>query len=93
MSVFEHEWFDSDRGGNVFYCVNKDKYSIDEARAIAAFELDSDVELVADDWMVRHRAGIDEDGCRRVGWWLEADRVPRGCDVWAFERKSGSDAA
>lgn len=90
MSKFENGVFYSDRGGNEFYCVNKAKYTPDEAQAIAAYELDSDsVSLVADDWMVRYRVGVDEDGERRVGWWLEAERVSRGCEVWAFEQTNG----
>lgn len=94
MSKFEYEVFYTDRGGNEFCCVNKSRYVFDEAQAIAAYELDADdIELVADDWMVRHRIGYDEDGEKTIGWWLEAERVPRGCEVWAFERAYGGEVA
>lgn len=87
MSKFEHECFYADDGVTVYYCVNKAKYAFEEAKEIAAYELDSEVEFVADDWMVRHGFGVDEDGENRIGWWLSPEKVSRGCEVWTFERR------
>jgi len=87
MSKFEYESFCGD------YCCafNAEKYTIEQA--IEIFKKEYEYEMgnkkgqhsVSPVW-VRHRAGIDEDGERQVGWWIEPCKKSTGCKAWGFSR-------
>ncbi|MCH3943046.1 MAG: hypothetical protein LKE37_05085 [Atopobiaceae bacterium] len=83
VSKFDHEAFIGE--GGTFYAVSKERYSLEEATAIAERELECPVVLLEVDWVARHRAGIDDWGDPRVGWWLDDGPLPRSCPVWSFE--------
>lgn len=87
MSEFDHMCFIG--CGDAYYAVSKDKYGVDEAREIAAFELDADVELVSDALKVRYGFYSDEDGGVSNGWHMTGASDPVGCEVWVFEPKGG----
>lgn len=82
-SKFDYNAFE----GDLFpIAVSKEKYTIDEAIEIAKRELNAEDEesLTVKNAYVRFRAGIDEDGERRVCWWLEDTEYATSCPVWEF---------
>ena len=72
-------------------CVNADKYTLEEAYEIAIkedFTEDMGYKIDLGNY-VRHRAGVDSDGEKAVGWWMEdyGSRERRGfVPVYAFIR-------
>lgn len=71
---------------NKCFVINRAKYSIEQARAIFESEYEKPP-IVIKEATVRFGAGIDEDGERQVGWWVDwdaNDRAPRRCPVWVM---------
>ena len=89
-SKFDYSNFYGD--GN-YIAVSKQKYSIEQAQEIASIELgdtnESEFSIGVKDCFVRHGAGIDDDGNKRVCWWLEDFERKTSCPVWCFYRMSG----
>ena len=95
MSKFDWQVFSGE--GGVFFAASKERYTLEEATAIAERELESPVAPLDVNWVARHRAGIDDWGEPCVGWWLDDGPLPRSCPIWAFEErdygKEGDDDA
>ena len=84
MSKFDFaEFFD---GHDSELALSMERYSFDEARAIAASELDGPVTPVEGVWCVRWRFGLDLDDDPIDDWFLDPGNLPRSCAVWVFER-------
>ncbi len=69
------------------FAVSKERYTKEEAIALAKHENDwygGGGYIAVGSAFVRHRAGRDEDGERRVGYWLEYEEHRRSCPVWVF---------
>lgn len=84
MSKFNYEIF---YGGYDTLAVSKEKYTKEQAIAIAKRELESFKKpcyLAIGEGFVRHRAGINEDGEPCVGWWIEYSEHKRSCPVYVF---------
>jgi hypothetical protein len=84
MSKFDYAVFS---GGDEDFAVNSDKYTKEEAIALACQEVGYthiEYTLLLDNMFVRHRAGLDEDNKPTVGWWLESFKYKRSCPVYAF---------
>ena len=87
MSKFDYANF---YGGYDCLAVSKEKYTREEAIEIAKRELSElpyntkSYYLCICDAFVRHRAGVNEDNERCVGWWLEYNEYKRSCPCWAF---------
>lgn len=87
-SKFEYDWFYDGTWGYNLFCVNKNKYTLEQA--IAIFE--SETECKPNETStatVRFGAGVSEDGEKRVCWYIdeeakETDR--RRCPVWVLEK-------
>ncbi len=76
-------------GGRAYVAVSKQRYTFDEAVSIASRELGTDYSdscsFPYNEAWVMHRAGINEDGEKTVGWWLEhKERPKRSCPCWVF---------
>ena len=84
MSKFEHAHF---VGGDESFAVNAEKYTKEEAIALADDEIGwgpGEYTMVVTRIFVRHRAGLNEDNEPVVGWWLEDRQYKRSCPVYAF---------
>ena len=85
MSKFD---YDSFYGDFSYLAVSKERYTKEEAVEIAKRELaevSGNVQtLVLEHGFVRHRAGRDDEGERRVCWWLEWKEHKRSCPVFVF---------
>ena len=82
--------FDSFVGGYDEFAVSKQRFSEKEAIEIYIKEnlsSDDEVEIGVCDAFVRHRAGVDEDGVKRVCWWLEYRQEKRSCPVFSIHKK------
>lgn len=91
MSKFDYESF---YGGYDNFAVSKEKYTKEQAIEIAKVELeriDKPYYLAVCDAYARHRAGVNEDKQRCVGWWLEYEKYKRSCPVWAFKTTKTKD--
>lgn len=89
MSKFEYSGFS---GGDGDFAVNAEKYTEEQAIKIFQEETSGVVGEARGEYKivpayVRHRAGVNEDGERQVGWWLEYHKYKRSCPVWSFERR------
>ena len=84
MSKFDFAEFFDNHDSELALSV--ERYSFDDARAIAARELDGPVTTVDGVWCVRWRFGLDLDGDLMNGWFLDPGNLPRSCPVWVFER-------
>ena len=85
QSKFEYLDFTS---GYYAFAVNSQKYTQEEAVEIFVREMEADInDYRIETDFVRHRAGVNEDGERSVGWWLEHEEFKRSCPVWLFENK------
>lgn len=88
-SKFNYSLF-SDETDHIL-CINADKYTLEEAYEIAEkedFTEENGYKLDMGNY-VRHRAGIDFEGEKVVGWWMEdyGSRDRRGfVPVYAFVR-------
>lgn len=74
-------------GGYDNFAVSKQKYTREEAIELAKLENDwygGGCYIAIGSAFVRHRAGVDEDGERCVGYWLEYEEHKRSCPVWCF---------
>ena len=90
MSKFEYARF---VGGDESFAVNAEKYTKEEAIALADDEIGwgpGEYSLLITRIFVRHRAGLNEDNEPVVGWWLEDKQHKRSCPVYAF-RASEND--
>ena len=90
MSKFDYGHF---VGGDERFAVNAEKYTKEEAVALADGEIgrgSGEYTLLVTRIYVRHRAGINEDNEPVVGWWLEDRQYKRSCPVYAF-RASEND--
>jgi hypothetical protein len=93
LSKFEKAVF---YGGYDDYAVSKEKFTMEQA--IDLFKIEAEQakgkgkRIAVGNAFVRHRAGINEDGERQVGWWLEYMDHGRSCPVWAFHLECDSDA-
>lgn len=78
--------FTSFVGGYDSFAVSKQKYTKEEAIEIAKAEYfyQDDGYIGIGDGFVRHRAGVNEDGEKVVGWWGEYEEYERSCPVWMF---------
>lgn len=87
LSKFEYDIFYS--GSDRHFAVNRQKYTEEEARAIFEQQTECKEEFFEIlEGAVTHRAGVDFDGERHVGWWLDFchdGTEPRYCPVWAFQ--------
>ncbi|WP_312611345.1 hypothetical protein [Oscillibacter sp.] len=87
MSKFDQGCFG---GGYDDFAVSKEKYTKDQAIAIAIDNIepchpkDEEWILCVGDCWVRHRAGVNEDGEPQVGWWLEYSEHTQSCPAWCF---------
>lgn len=86
MSKFDYLNF---YGGYDCLAVSKEKYTREEAIEIAIRELEQTCYkkpyyICIGDGFVRHRAGVNEDNERCVGWWLEYQEHKRSCPCWVF---------
>ena len=82
MSKFDYNYFCGDYN---CLCISKEKYTKEEALKLAKVEFEyADGYFAIADAFVRHRAGVDEDGERRVCWWLEFYDAGRNCPVWCI---------
>lgn len=84
ISKFDFGSYDGDYDT---FAVNKQRYTKEEAIALAKQENDwqgCGVYIAVGSAFVRHRAGRDEDGERCVGYWLEYEEHTRSCPVWVF---------
>lgn len=84
MSKFDYDIFCD--GDYTALAVSKEKHSKEEAIKLAKFELDSykPYYLLLENGYVRHRAGVTDDGERRVCWWLEDVKNDRSCPCWVL---------
>lgn len=84
-SKFEYAWF-MDGATCGWFCVNKDKYTAEQARSLFEEETNQVAKEIKC-FAVRFGAGIDEDGEKRVCWWLDESstgKEKRRCPVWAL---------
>ena len=75
-------------GENRWFAVSKQRFTKEEALEMFKRELDGADVYEIHDAAVQWRAGVNEDGERVVGWWLQLDcdgTEPRCCPVWAIE--------
>lgn len=87
LSKFKYGIFPND--GQTYVAVSKQKYTFDEAVAIASRELGIDYSdsysFAYNEAWVMHRAGVNKDGEKVVGWWIENKPRPnRCCPCWIF---------
>jgi len=84
-SKFEYSEF---CGGYDDFAVSKERYTkegaVQEYIHQTGFHDDDGHMIAIGNAFVRHRAGIDEDGDRYVGWWLEYEEHNRSVPVWTF---------
>lgn len=82
VSKFEYGLFGSD-----IYCLNKQKFTKEEAIQSALnedFDINKEWKLV-EDCFVRYGYGYDEgDGENKSGWWIEIKDNGKYCPVWLF---------
>lgn len=79
--------FSSFVGGYDVFAVSKQRFTKEEAIALALREKDWQDDkcfIAVGNAFVRHRAGVDECGERVVGWWLEYEEHSTSCPVWCF---------
>ena len=89
MSKFDFEIFRDDID---FLAVSKERYSKEEAIAVAQRELcGHDCSKCKEacffgvsNAFVRWRVGWNDEHERCAGWWLETQEGPRCCPVWMF---------
>lgn len=84
MSKFDYSIF---YGGYDELAMNKEKYTKEQAIEIAKVELERNKKpyyIAVGNGYARHRAGVNEDGEPRVGWWLEYSEHKRSCPCWVF---------
>lgn len=80
-------------GDGVWFAVNKDKYTKEEAIELFKYEIEGTIGDKKGEYMLingfaKWRAGITEDNEPIVGWWLEWKERNRGsCPVYCFERR------
>lgn len=75
MSKFDYDvLYDED---DTYLAVSKERYTLDEARAIAEHELGAKARLLANDYCVRHRTGRSLEGEPTVGWFLDFGILPQ----------------
>ena len=77
MSKFDYLNF---YGGYDCLAVSKEKYK----RELELPYYKKPYYLCIGDGFVRHRAGMNEDNERCVGWWLEYTEHKRSCPCWVF---------
>lgn len=87
LSKFDYGVFSD--GGRAYVAVSKQRYTFDEAVAIAGSALGVDYSnsgsVPYNEALVMHRAGVNEYGEKTVGWWLEhKERPKRSCPCWVF---------
>ena len=70
-------------GGYDEFAVSKQRYSRDEAIAVAKREMDIEP-LVIGEAYVTHRAGMNEDDEPCVGWWIDYEPYKRSTPAWVF---------
>lgn len=85
LSKFAYEYF---YGGDYGFAVSKQRYTLEGALFIFREENDlpKGTPVKVKDAYVVWRAGINEDGERCVGWWLEYTERERSCPVWAITK-------
>jgi hypothetical protein len=75
------EWLDFCEG---YILISKQKYTYEEAEAIAKRELDCET-VKSQNAFATHRAGINDDGDPVVCWWFDYREYKRSVPVWAFK--------
>lgn len=84
QSKFEYGWF-FDGCSYGYFCVNKDKYTQEQARALFEQETGGQSPKEFKFATVRFGAGTDEDGEKRVCWWIDEESTgeeKRRCPVY-----------
>ena len=82
LSKFDFASFDDGA-----FAVSAQRYTKAEAEAIFKQETDwhnNTCTYDVTESFVRHRAGYSEETGNVVTWWLEYEKVPRGCPVYVF---------
>lgn len=85
-SKFEYDWF-FDGCSYGYFCVNKSKYTQEQAIALFEQETSGQSPKEIKCATVRFGAGIDEDGEKRVCWWIDEESpeaAKRRCPVWVL---------
>ena len=73
--------------GVEYFVVNRDKYTIEEAKELFVQEMEYEPKKI-EEAAVRYGAGMNEDMEPCVGWWLESEAdgsEPRRCPVWVMK--------
>ena len=83
-SSFDYGWFWNGMGYNIL-CVNSDKYSKEQAMAIFACETGTRKVTEIKQGYVRYGYGVNDDGEKYNGWWLEEENGRNRCPVWCLE--------
>lgn len=86
-SKFDYGWFFDGFSYNLF-CANKDKYTLEEARALFESESCGEVAKEIKTAAVRFGAGVNDDGEKCVGWWMDEQcngTEKRRCPVWVLK--------
>lgn len=79
-SSFEYEPFED--GYYTYLAINAKKYPEHEAIGIAAYELDlKPEEIKTARGYVYYGFGVDDEGCKRNGWWLSRVKKSRSIEV------------
>lgn len=85
-SSFDYDWFWDGIGYNIL-CVNSDKYTKEQARAIFEQEnynkINKKVTEINQGY-VRYGYGVNDDGEKYNGWWLEEENGRNRCPVWCL---------
>lgn len=87
LSKFHYGVFSS--GERKYVAISKQRYTFEEAVKIASEQLNVDYSdsysFPYNEAWVMHRAGINEDCEKVVGWWIEHKPRPnRCCPCWIF---------
>lgn len=81
-------------GSRQYVAVSMQRYTFEEAVRIASEQLGvdySNCSFAYNEAWVMHRAGVDEDGNKIVGWWMENIYRPRCCPCWIFPARQYED--
>ena len=82
-SSFDHGWFWDGMGYGIL-CANIEKYSKEQARAIFEHESGSTATEIKQGY-VRYGYGVNDDGEKYNGWWLEEENGRNRCPVWRLK--------
>lgn len=86
-SKFEYDWF-YDGCAYSLFCVNKNKYTIEQAIALFKKETCGESPKEIKTATVRFGAGV-QDGEKRITWWLDEESeetAKRRCPVWILNQ-------